>query len=104
MAPKTRHPGYDAAHAARIGLNMLKVYRDNEGAFPGSQLEELPSQIIWIDLLNPTDAEKKIVAERVGIQVPSVAALSEIETSSRLPTRFNSSLGPAKPTFPPACA
>jgi magnesium transporter len=84
MAPKTRHPGYDAAHAARIGLNMLKVYRDNEGAFPGSQLEELPSQIIWIDLLNPTDGERKIVAERVGIQVPSVGALSEIETSSRL--------------------
>ena len=60
---------------------MLKVYRDNEGAFPGSQLEGLPSQIIWID---PTDAEKKIVEERVGIQIPSVAALSEIETSSRL--------------------
>src|SRR2546429_5275210 len=63
---------------------MLKVYRDNEGAFPGSQLDGLPRQIIWIDLLNPTDAEKKIVAERAGIQVPSVAALSEIETSSRL--------------------
>jgi Mg2+ and Co2+ transporter CorA len=60
---------------------MLKVYRDNEGAFPSSQLEGLPSQIIWID---PTDAEKKIVEERVGIQIPSVAALSEIETSSRL--------------------
>ena len=83
-------------------MNMLKVYRDNEGAFCSGQLG--PSQIIWIDVLNPTDAEKQIVAERVGIQIPSVAALSEIETSSRLPTRFNSSLGPAKATFPPACA
>ena len=60
---------------------MLKVYRDNEGAFPSSQLEGLTNQIIWID---PTDVEKKIVEERVGIQIPSVAALSEIETSSRL--------------------
>src|SRR5437763_8084917 len=39
---RTRYPRYDAAHAASIGLNMLKVYRDNEGAFPGSQLDGLP--------------------------------------------------------------
>jgi magnesium transporter len=63
---------------------MLKVYRDEDGSFSDSKLERLPSEIIWIDLLNPTDAEKQIVAERTNIHVPSVQALSEIESSSRL--------------------
>jgi magnesium transporter len=63
---------------------MLKVYRDDEGSFYSTQLEGLPGQIIWIDLLNPTDAEKKIVAGRVGIDIPSVRLLSEIGTSSGL--------------------
>src|SRR5262249_40201943 len=39
---------------------------------------------IWIDLLNPTDDEKAFVEARTGIRVPSVEALSEIESSSRL--------------------
>ncbi len=63
---------------------MIKVYRDDEGAFSSSTLDVLPSKIIWIDLLNPTDAEKQMVVDRVGIHVPTLQALSEIESSSCL--------------------
>jgi magnesium transporter len=39
---------------------------------------------IWVDLLNPTGAELRDVEEAVGAPLPSLGALSEIETSSRL--------------------
>jgi magnesium transporter len=44
----------------------------------------LPSEVIWIDLLDPTDEEKGFVESRTHIQVPTMQALSEIEASSRL--------------------
>jgi magnesium transporter len=62
---------------------MLRVYRDT-GSFSTSKVQPLPGEIIWIDLLTPTDAEKQFVAERAGVHVPSTEALSEIEASSRL--------------------
>jgi magnesium transporter len=63
---------------------MLRVYRDETGSFSTAAAQNLPGEIIWIDLLNPTDAEKQFVAERAGVRVPSTEALSEIEASSRL--------------------
>ena len=39
---------------------------------------------LWLDLLNPTSAEVTNVEETVGATLPSLGALSEIETSSRL--------------------
>jgi magnesium transporter len=45
---------------------------------------ELPPEIIWIDLLSPSDEEKAFVERRLNIRVPSEAALGEIEASSRL--------------------
>lgn len=62
---------------------MLKLYRwptddwRNLGA-------ALPPDIIWIDLLSPSDEEKQFVERRLNIRVPSEEALSEIEASSRL--------------------
>jgi magnesium transporter len=44
----------------------------------------LPGAIIWIDLFNPTQHEKDFVHSRTGARIPSVEALSEIESSSRL--------------------
>jgi magnesium transporter len=41
---------------------------------------------IWIDLLDPTSEESARVAAQFGVQVPSRAALQEIETSSRTRT------------------
>src|SRR4051794_33107722 len=62
---------------------MLQVYRDT-GSFLNSCSTELPGAIIWIDLFNPTDHEKEFVQSRTGVRIPSVEALSEIESSSRL--------------------
>ena len=62
---------------------MLQVYRDT-GTFLTSTSTELPGAIIWIDLFNPTEHEKDFVQSRTGVRIPSVEALSEIESSSRL--------------------
>jgi magnesium transporter len=45
---------------------------------------ELPSDIIWIDLLNATAEERQFVEQRLKIRVPSLESLGEIEASSRL--------------------
>ena len=39
---------------------------------------------VWVDLLDPSDAERAEVGRATGLQAPSRAALSEIESSSRL--------------------
>ena len=44
-------------------------------------------QAVWIDLLDPTEAENSLVAEATGLSVPTQAEVSEIETSSRLGLR-----------------
>jgi magnesium transporter len=62
---------------------MLRVYRDI-GSFLTSSSTELPGAIIWIDLFNPTEQEKDFVESRTGVRIPSIEALSEIESSSRL--------------------
>ena len=63
---------------------MLTIYRDEAGSVRESASLELPSEVIWIDLLDPSDEEKVFVESRTHIQVPSIDALSEIEASSRL--------------------
>jgi magnesium transporter len=62
---------------------MLQVYRDT-GTFLTSSSTELPGEIIWIDVFNPTEQEKDFVQSRTGVRIPSVEALNEIESSSRL--------------------
>jgi magnesium transporter len=62
---------------------MLHVYRDT-GSFLTSQSTDLPGEIIWMDLVNPTEEEKSFVQARARVRIPTKEALSEIETSSRL--------------------
>ena len=62
---------------------MLRVYRDT-GAFLTSASLDLPGEIIWIDLVDPTNEEKGFVEARAHVRLPSKDALSEIESSSRL--------------------
>jgi magnesium transporter len=50
----------------------------------GSRSSGLPPNVIWIDLLNPTNEEKAFVSSRTNLHIPSIEALSEIESSSRL--------------------
>jgi magnesium transporter len=69
--------------AAARGDRLLKTYRtsiDDLSKIDG----QLPDDAIWIDLLDPTDGEKRSVEHLLGIKIPSKAALSEIEASSRL--------------------
>jgi magnesium transporter len=62
---------------------LLKTYRTNIDDL--SKIDgKLPEGAIWIDLLDPSDAEKRSVEHLLGIRIPSEAALSEIEASSRL--------------------
>jgi magnesium transporter len=64
---------------------LIKIYRDTSGGLLQKSVPEaLPQEVIWIDLLNPTDDEKRYIEARTGIRIPSLDALSEIESSSRL--------------------
>jgi magnesium transporter len=63
---------------------MLTICRDEAGAIRESAALELPSEVIWIDLLDPADEKKGFVESRTHIHVPTMQALSEIEASSRL--------------------
>jgi magnesium transporter len=58
-----------------------------QGAVDASGLDggaALPAHAVWIDLVDPTAEEARRVEEKTGIRVPSRAALSEVELSSRL--------------------
>lgn len=44
----------------------------------------IPTQAVWIDLLEPTVEEEKLVEASFGIQVPTREEMKEIETSNRL--------------------
>jgi magnesium transporter len=63
---------------------LLTIYRDADDSLQSSDVAKLPAEVIWIDLLNPTADEKAFVESRVGVRVPPIEALSEIESSSRL--------------------
>jgi len=62
---------------------LLTIYRDSTGSARAGA-GKLADEVIWIDLLNPTDEEKAFVESRSGLRVPTFEALSEIESSSRL--------------------
>jgi magnesium transporter len=50
---------------------------------PGSP-PKIPEQAIWIDLLEPTPDEEKLVERELAIDVPTREEMKEIETSNRL--------------------
>jgi magnesium transporter len=66
------------------GFIVLSVYRDSGRRFYDQNLKDLPDEIIWIDLLNPTAEETELVEKRAGVRIPTTDALREIESSSRL--------------------
>ena len=61
-------------------LHILPTQGDDKTG----ELGVVAADALWLDLLNPTSAEVKNVEETVGATLPSLGALSEIETSSRL--------------------
>jgi magnesium transporter len=50
---------------------------------PGSP-PKIPEEALWLDLLEPTQDEEKLVERELGIEVPTREEMKEIETSNRL--------------------
>src|SRR3954453_7916915 len=68
---------------------MLVIHsRNGESRTVPSTIEaiELPSDVVWVDLLKPTPDEIAAVEEGSGLTLPTQEELSEIELSSRLRT------------------
>ena len=61
-------------------LHILPTQGDDKTG----ELGVVATKALWLDLLNPTSAEVTNVEKTVGATLPSLGALSEIETSSRL--------------------
>ena len=47
------------------------LYRETSGPLRQSTAPELPDEVIWMDLLNPTADEIAFVEQRAGIRVPN---------------------------------
>ena len=55
------------------------------GAYPTGRVEGTSiAGCTWIDLVDPTDAERATFEQTFGLRVPTKDAIAEIETSSRL--------------------
>jgi magnesium transporter len=66
---------------------MLAVYVPRGTSLerhPVEELTEIPEAAVWFDLINPTQAEDKIVERVLGIGVPTREEMQEIEITSRL--------------------
>ena len=66
---------------------MLKIYQQQNGGLRGVVLSDddpIPMDSVWIDLLSPTNEERRKVNALVGVELPTRADMEEIEVSSRL--------------------
>jgi len=67
---------------------MFADSRGVRGKLEGdTERERLPSDVVWIDLLQPKQEEIGFVERITGLTVPTLDELSEIESSSRLRSR-----------------
>ncbi len=69
---------------------MIHVYSNASGVLAEQDWEpgtSLGSDIVWIDLLDPTSAEETAVERALGVDIPVREQLAEIEASSRLYVR-----------------
>ena len=65
---------------------MLNVYAQGPGglvSLPHEPGAPLPPQALWIDLLEPTPEEEKLVEDSLHIDVPTREEMREIEASNR---------------------
>ena len=66
---------------------MLTVYDGADGVLvPREGAQQISTATVWIDLLNPTREEDRLVEQAMGIAVPTREEMAEIEASSRLYT------------------
>jgi magnesium transporter len=67
----------NGANSGQDGQRMLTTYPEGARA----------QSAVWIDLLDPSDDERRQASAHCGIEIPSRNALEEIEASSRLRAR-----------------
>jgi len=68
---------------------VLKAYQLQSGGLKGAEILEgapIAPDAIWIDLYNPSVAERQAVNGLLGMELPTRADMEEIEVSSRLYT------------------
>ncbi len=58
----------------------------NPGAAPRTELAQAP-QAVWLDLLNPSDAEQEAAGRAAGVTLPKRDEMAEVENSSRMSTQ-----------------
>jgi magnesium transporter len=63
---------------------MLTVYDSADGALTKREETCVSPATIWLDLMNPTKEEDRLVEEALSISVPTREEMAEIEASSRL--------------------
>jgi magnesium transporter len=66
---------------------MIVVYTRSEGAVSATDLlerNEVPDDVVWIDLLRPTHDEERAVERALEVEMPTREEMREIEVSSRL--------------------
>src|SRR5262245_47435735 len=63
---------------------MLTVYDVAEGALKTRDVSAISKAAVWIDLLNPTKDEERLVEQTLSISIPTREEMREIEASSRL--------------------
>ncbi len=64
---------------------MIHGYRNESGRLRPVDGESEPlDTVVWLDLVNPADAEEVDIEKRPGIDVPTREEKEEIEISSRL--------------------
>lgn len=66
---------------------MIRTYANRDGRFvlTGEDLSAL-EDAVWVDLLHPTKQDEAEIEAALGIGVPTIEEMSEIELSSRLYT------------------
>jgi magnesium transporter len=65
-------------------LNVFVAQPQGLARIPLEPGAAVPSDALWLDLLEPTPEEEKVVEASLGIDVPTREEMKEIETSNRL--------------------
>lgn len=81
--PASRSRPTDFGRRQRL-INAYSANGSTRTLLPAEALPQLPDDVTWIDLVNPTPQEDAYVEGLVGIQVPTRVDLRDIEPSSRL--------------------
>ena len=69
-----------------MALALSSCHPRTDVSDPDLLADAIPSDVVWLDMLDPTPDEIAFVERTTGLHVPSRDELGEIETSSRLRT------------------